>query len=142
MELKAIKNTLEAYANAYCSKDIDAMMLVFDNSDNISVIGTGADEYCVGQEEVRELFLRNFKEATTHQFEWNWIDVRLSNNHAIVSVTLLIHLTYQNTSLKVPIRWTVVLKKENGRWLWIHRNASVAASNQDEGQAYSKENSL
>jgi ketosteroid isomerase-like protein len=38
--------------------------------------------------------------------------------------------------LKVPLRWTVVLKKENDRWVWIHRHASTAASNQEDGQAY------
>jgi len=136
MELKAIKNTLKAYAKAYCSKDINDMMQIFDDSDNISVIGTGADEYCVGKEEVRKLFIRNFAAATAHKFEWDWIDVRISENHAVVSVTLRIHLEYQNKQITVPIRWTVVLKYKNNRWVWIHRNASVAASNQDEGQAY------
>lgn len=140
MEIKAIKSTLEDYAKSYCAKDIDAMMLVFDNSDNISVIGTGADELCVGREKVKDLFLRNFNEATASKFEWNWIDVRISENHAVTSVTLTIHLEYKGQQLKVPVRWTVVLKNENGKWVWIHRNASTAASSQDDGQAYPKEN--
>jgi ketosteroid isomerase-like protein len=139
MEIKAIKSTLEDYKNAYCSKDIEAMMSVFDDSENISVIGTGADELCVGQNEVRDLFLRNFEEATATRFEWDWLDVRISGNHAVVSVTLTIHLEYKGNKLKVPIRWTVVLKNKNGKWVWIHRNASMAASNQDDGQAYPKD---
>lgn len=138
MEIKAIKLTLEDYANAYCSKDIDALMNVFDNSDNISVIGTGADELCVGLIKVKNLFLRNFEEARATKFKWNWIDIRISDNHAIVSVTLNIHLVYKGDQINVPVRWTVVLKKNNKRWVWIHRNASIAASNQEEGQAYPK----
>lgn len=139
MEIEAIKSTLEDYATAYCSKDINAMMNVFDNSDNISVIGTGADELCVGQNEIRDLFLRNFEEATATKFQWNWIDTRISENHAVVSVTLTIHLEYNGTGFEVPIRWTVVLKNKNEKWTWIHRNASTSASNQDEGHAYPKE---
>jgi len=115
METEAIKSTLEDYAKAYCSKDIESMMRVFDNSENISVIGTGANELCVGQNEIKNLFLRNFEEATATKFEWDWLDVRISDNHAVVSVTLTIHLEYNGNKLKVPIRWTVVLKNKNGK---------------------------
>lgn len=137
---KEIKLTLEDYSKAYCNKDIDALMSVFDDSDNISVIGTGSDELCVGRKEVKELFIRNFKEATATKFEWDWIDIRISNNHAVVSVTLVIHLKNSEEYIEVPIRWTVVLKNNSNRWVWIHRNASLAASNQDEGMAYPKKN--
>ena len=44
-----IFSTLEDYAKVYCAKDIDSLMHVFDDSDNISVIGTGGDELCVGR---------------------------------------------------------------------------------------------
>ena len=136
---KEIKSTLEDYAEAYCAKDIDSLMRVFDDSDNISVIGTGVDELCVGRSAVKELFLRNFSEATANKFEWDWVDIRISGNHAVISVTL--HLVYMEDQLAVPIRWTVVVKNENGRWVWIHRHASTAASTQDEGEAYPKANS-
>jgi ketosteroid isomerase-like protein len=135
---KEIKSTLENYSKAYCTKDIDKLMLVFDDSDNISVIGTGSDELCVGRKEIKELFLRNFEEATATKFDWNWIDIRKSDNHAVVSVTLSIHLKCKGENLIVPLRWTVVLKNNDNRWVWIHRNASTAASNQDEGMAYPK----
>jgi ketosteroid isomerase-like protein len=139
MTKEAIHATLEDYAEAYCAKDIDSLMRVFDDSDNISVIGTGADELCVGRAAVKELFLRNFGEATANRFEWDWEDIRISRDHAVVSVTLAIHLEYKNNQLKVPVRWTVVLKKEHDRWVWLHRHASTAASGQEEGQAYPKD---
>lgn len=139
MTKEAIKSTLEDYAEAYCAKDIDALMRVFDDTDNISVIGTGSDELCVGRAAVKELFLRNFGEATANKFEWTWIDTRISGKHAVISVTLTIHLEYMEKQLKIPLRWTVVVKNENDRWLWIHRHASTAAADQDEGQAYPKE---
>ena len=139
MTEEAINSTLEDYAKAYCAKDINSLMRVFDDTDNISVIGTGADELCVGRAAVENLFLRNFSEATAYKFEWDWVDTRISKNHAVISVTLTIYLETTENQIKVPLRWTVVLKHENDRWVWIHRHASTAASNQGEGQAYPKD---
>ncbi len=134
-----IEATLDDYANAYCAKDIDAMMAVFADDDNISVIGTGEDEFCVGHTEVRQLFVRNFAEASAQRFEWQRIDTRVFDGHAVMSVKLVIHLIYQGDALQVPIRWTAVVRKKSDRWVWMHRHASSAASNQDEEAAYPKD---
>lgn len=139
MEKEKIMATLEDYASAYCDKDIDSLMKVFIESDDISLIGTGRDELCGGREAVRRVFLRNFEEATAQQFEWHWSHVIVSGDCAVVAITLTIHLKYQDDDLKVPVRWTVALKKDQGRWCWLHRHASSAASSQDEGAAYPKD---
>lgn len=127
--------TLEAYAKAYCAKDIDALMLVFDASEEISVIGTGEDELCSGVKAVKELFVRNFAEATALKFEWGWRDVIISNQCAVVSQCLTINLNTEDGQICVPVRWTVVLKKLD-RWVWVHRHASTASGSQAKGQAY------
>jgi len=136
MTKKSIFATLEVYAKAYCQKDISSLMSVFANSDNISVIGTGGDELCIGREEIRSLFQRNFNEATAQKFEWNWYDIIISGDHAVVAATLTIHIEHRGKQVKVPLRWTIVLKNNNEQWLWIHRNASIADSKQNAGNAY------
>ena len=138
-EKKSIMATLEDYATAYCAKDIDALMQVFADGEDISLIGTGGDELCGGREAVKKVFSRNFEEATAYQFEWHWSHIIVSNDHAAVAITLTIHLEYQGKDLKVPVRWTVALKKDRGRWAWLHRHASSVASSQDEGQAYPRD---
>jgi ketosteroid isomerase-like protein len=138
-EEKLIMATLEDYATAYCAKDINALMHVFADSEDISLIGTGADELCGGRKAVKEVFVRNFEEAAAYQFEWHWSHIIVSNDHAVVATTLTIHLKYQGDDLKVPVRWTVALRKDHDRWKWLHRHASSAASSQDEGQAYPKD---
>ena len=45
--------TLDAYADAYCAKDVGGLMALFDAGDDVSVIGTGADELCAGQAQRR-----------------------------------------------------------------------------------------
>ena len=85
------------------------------------------------------MLLRNFGEATANRFEWDWLDTRISGNHAVISITFSLHLEYMKNQLVVPLRWTVVVKNEIGCWVWIHRHASTAAANQDDGQAYPKD---
>ena len=138
MEKNKILATLEDYAAAYCNKDIKALMNVFADGNEISLIGTGGDELCGGREEVEKVFLRNFTEATAKQFEWHWSHVVISNDCAVVATTLTIHLEYQGEELKVPVRWTVALTRDHGRWVWLHRHASSAAAGQDDGAAYPK----
>jgi ketosteroid isomerase-like protein len=128
--------TLDAYATAYCGKDIDRLMALFDGGDDVSVIGTGADELCSGTNAIRELFKRNFHEATAERFEWHWRRTTVRGDSAVVATTLTIHLDADGQKLAVPLRWTVALRKHEGRWLWLHRHASSAARGQDEGKAY------
>jgi len=128
--------TLEDYADAYCAKDIDRLMAVFDDGEDISLIGTGSDELCSGQSEIKAVFLRNFSEATATRFQWHWKHVTLADSCAVVAITLTIHLDTQDGPLQVPVRWTVSLVRRNGQWRWLHRHASSAAASQEEGAAY------
>jgi uncharacterized protein (TIGR02246 family) len=128
--------TLEEYASAYCAKDLNRLMTLFDEGDDISIIGTGADELCSGRAAIRELFERNFAEATAEQFEWHWTNVTVRGDTAVVATTLTIHLDLGGEKIQVPIRWTVSLCRKSGGWRWLHRHASAAAGGQDEGAAY------
>ncbi len=132
----AVLETLEDYAAAYCAKDIKRLMSVFDDGEDISLIGTGADELCSGRAAVEAVFVRNFAEATASRFEWHWKHVTVIDDLAVVAITLTIHLETENGKLQVPVRWTVSLIRKAGRWLWLHRHASSAATSQDEGTAY------
>jgi len=135
-EESKIMETLEEYASAYCAKNTDRLMAIFFESDSISLIGTGADELCTGPDAIREIFNRNFAEATATQFEWHWKQITIVNDSAVVAITLTIHLETDGGPISVPLRWTVSLVKTMGNWMWLHRHASATASSQDEGTAY------
>lgn len=134
----AVLATLEEYAEAYCSKDVDRLMALFDDGENISLIGTGGDELCAGRSAIKAVFLRNFSDATATKFAWDWKHVTVTDSNAVVAITLTIHLETQDGLLKVPVRWTVSLVERSGQWRWLHRHASSAAMSQDEGTAYPK----
>lgn len=134
----AVFATLDEYAEAYCAKDVARLMDLFVEGENISLIGTGADELCSGRAEVTGIFERNFRDATAHRFEWGWKDVSIHGDAAVVAVALKIHLSAGGEDLVIPIRWTVSLVKVGDAWKWVHRNASAAAGSQDDGKAYPK----
>ena len=135
-EEEAVLGTLEEYAEAYCSKDIDRLMALFDDGDDISLIGTGADELCAGRADIKAVYLRNFSDATATRFQWHWKHVTLTDGYAVVAITLTIYLDTQDGPIQVPVRWTVSLARRSGRWRWLHRHASSAAASQKEGTAY------
>lgn len=139
-EQTAVLATLDEYADAYCAKDLQRLMAVFVDGEDISLIGTGADELCSGRKMIASVFERNFRDAKATQFEWQWKDVALHGDAATVAVTLNIHLIIDEESCVVPIRWTVSLVKTDSGWKWVHRHASAAAGSQDEGAAYPIEN--
>ena len=128
--------TLDHYADAYCAKDADGLMALFDSGDDITVIGTGNDELCTGHDQIRHLFNRNFAEAAAHRFEHHWIAASIRDDTAVVATTLTIHVHIDGEPLQVPVRWTVTLHHDGDRWLWLHRHASSPATSQDDGQAY------
>ncbi|MFQ5623992.1 MAG: nuclear transport factor 2 family protein [Paracoccaceae bacterium] len=128
--------TLESYARAYCAKNTDALMALFDETAAVSLIGTGNDELCDDREKIRAVFERNFADATAERFEWHWRHVTTAGDAAAVAATLTIHLDINGEKLRVPVRWTVALVRRSNGWKWLHRNASVAASGQSSGAAY------
>jgi len=135
----AVLATLEEYASAYCAKDLKRLMAIFVDGEDVSLIGTGADELCSGRKAVASVFERNFRDATATQFKWQWKDIAIHGQAATVAITLNIHLTIEGESLVVPVRWTVSLVKTDAGWKWVHRHASAAAGSQEEGSAYPTE---
>src|SRR5262249_18747196 len=133
---EAVLATLEDYADAYCAKDIMRLMMVFDDGDDISLIGTGADEFCERRSEIEAVFLRSFSEATATRFQWSRKHVKMSGEFAFVTITLTIPVNTHNGPVLLPVRWTVALSKRSGRWRWLHRHASTAAGSQKEGTAW------
>ena len=133
---EAIMATLEEYSAAYRGKDLARLMAIFVDGPDISLIGTGADELCAGRDEVAAIFERNLRDATATAFEWGWRDIVVHGDMATVAIAVTIRLEVEGAALEVPIRWTVVLTLVDGRWRWVHRNASSAAGGQKQGTAY------
>jgi len=69
----------------------------------------------------------------------NGIDIKTLEMWLWDAAEANIQVRPQGKVVTVPIRWTVVLEQRDGKWLWLHRHSSVAASGQAKGTAYPTE---
>lgn len=133
---REVLGTLERYAERYGAKDVDGVTVLFADDPDVLLIGTGADERWLGKGEVRQQFARNFAEAERTRFEWVTQHVAAAGDAAWVAADAVVHVTVGGKERSIPIRFTVVLERQNGAWRWLHRHASVAAGDQPSGAAY------
>ena len=136
-----ILNTLEHYQDAYNAKDLDRLMTLFGGECEPGVIGTGGDEYLFGRDAVRGLFARNFAETDEVDYGWGDRHVDVLADFAWVQARATVSGRVGEKRFNVPLRWTIVLAEQDGRWRWLHRHSSVAASAQKEGVSYPKSTS-
>lgn len=132
----AVSATLDRYAERYGAKDVDGVTELFADDPDVLLIGTGADERWVGRPEVRRQFARNFAEAEHTRFEWVSRHVAAAGDAAWVAADAIVHVVVDGAARSIPIRFTVVLERRGGAWVWMHRHASVAAGDQSTGTAY------
>lgn len=134
---EAVCATLDRYAERYGAKDVDGVTELFADDPDVLLVGTGADERWVGKPEVRRQFARNFAEAERTRFEWISRHVAAAGPDAAwVAADAVVHVTVEGVERSIPIRFSVVLERRDGAWLWLHRHASVAAGGQPSGAAY------
>lgn len=134
-DVDEILATLEACERAYCARDGEGLMALFDEDAAISLIGTGEDVPYQNRKKILALFKRNFKTANARRFEWHWRHVTVSGNAAVVASSLTIHPQDTSGSVPQPERWTVALVRRGSGWKWLHRHASIAAPGQGDGAA-------
>jgi ketosteroid isomerase-like protein len=135
-DIEAIEQTLVDYASAYAASDIEAMMGLFSVFHTLGGIGTGGDEYLFGHEATRALFERNFKGAEGVRIDWGEYHVEVLSDAAWVQAKAEVSGAEDGKKFSVPLRWSIVLVREQGKWKWSHRHVSVAAGSQEEGTAY------
>ena len=135
-EERAVLATLDLHAERYGAKDVEGVTDLFADDPDVLLIGTGADERWLGKGQIRHQFVRNFAEAERTRFEWRSRHVAAAGDAAWVAADAVVHVTVEGEERSIPIRFTVVLERRAGAWVWLHRHASVAAGGQPSGAAY------
>ncbi len=126
----AILATLEAYANAYNTHDIDAIMALWADDPDVLLIGTGPDEKRIGTAEVRRQFAHNFARAKTLLFAFTNAMVSIHENSAIVVANADARTLVDDQIIQFSLRMTIILKYSQNRWWWVHRHAATLPHHQ------------
>lgn len=126
----AILATLENYANAYNTHDIDAIMALWADDPDVLLIGTGPDEKRIGIAEVRRQFAHNFARAKTLLFEFTNAVVSIYEDKAIVVANADVRTLVDDQIIQFSLRMTIILKYSQNRWWWVHRHAATLSHDQ------------
>ena len=119
------KNLLEfaAYAKA---KDADSMLSMFDNSDDIMLVGSDSSEVKRGRKEIKDLLQVALGKPYIINWDFNNAEVFTSNQVAWAFVNNSVMLLNEDGSeIRIPYRLTSVWIKNGKDWKLKFFNGSI-----------------
>ena len=110
------KNLLKFAASAK-AKNADSMLSMFDNSDDIMLIGSDSSEVKRGRKEIRELIQMSLSKPYTINWDFNNAEIFNSDNVAWAFVNGSAALLNDNGSeIRIPYRLTSIWIKRGVNW--------------------------
>lgn len=112
-----------AYAKA---KDTDSMLSMFDNSDDIMLVGTDSSEVKRGRKEIKDLLQVALGKPYIINWDFNNAEVFTSNQVAWAFVNnSVILLNKDGSEIRIPYRLTSVWIKNGKDWKLKFFNGSI-----------------
>lgn len=134
VEIHRIEETIHLYIKGYQQKDIDTFTSVL--SPSIQGFGSGPDEVVQGREE----FIRHVRRDLD---QCDHVEIRMEGTRisGILPVAWVMSyctfvVTAGDETSEFTGRFTVVLRKEDDRWLFEQIHFSLPATGQAAGQSY------
>jgi ketosteroid isomerase-like protein len=119
-----ITEALNIWNNAAKNSNTELMMSLFDDSENIMLIGSDSAEIWKGKDQIRGHLNSIFPNESV-SWEMNRIDIDGYGNTAWVFVDgSIIISTDTGENIKAPYRFTGILIKKNKEWKWRLFNGS------------------
>lgn len=120
-----ITAALDLWNKASGSANTDQMMSMFDDSDNIMVIGSANGEINKGKDEIRKWISQLYGFAG-FSWEMNRVDIDSNGKTAWVFVDGSMILNFKKgDTRKAPYRFTGIMVKKNNQWKWRLFDGSV-----------------
>jgi len=121
---------------AYIRRDLNALIALYSAAAVPVAYGTGIDEKAVGIAEIKALYERDINQADSVNVVTGWHSVSVNGPVAWVAEEATVEAEVEGNKLSFPLRKTVVLEKQGGKWLVVQCHFSLPAANQPEGKAY------
>jgi ketosteroid isomerase-like protein len=131
-----ILSILDDYAKYYLNKDLDGLISLFVSDQDLVAIGTGADEWVNGLDQLRNGFIRDLSQADDIRMIFDNLTISKLEEVVWVSGTMTMHAMVDGSEVIMPGRITMVLIKRNNGWLFTHLHYSVPAEKQENGESW------
>jgi ketosteroid isomerase-like protein len=134
----AVMAVLEQFRQAYTQRDMQLALALFPPDSDVVLIGTGADEKCVGLGDIQRQFERDWTQSESLAVEWgSGFSVSAAGPVAwVVLPEALVRVTAGGQAMELPLRLSVVLEQRGERWLFMHVHFSFPAAGEAAGESF------
>ena len=131
-----VKAALEGYAKAYAARDIKGVMdLIAPEAETAFTGCEGGESLLLGLDQVKTGHEHDFSEAKSIRTECSPLVIGAKGDVAWFSARLVLHWDTGTKKLLYAGRWTGVLEKRDGKWLFVQSHFSLPAEGQPEPEA-------
>ena len=131
-----ILTLLQAYAEAYASRDANRLMDLHAEDADVVMFGSGADERRVGKAAIRLQAERDWSQSDSLTLAYDWTSVSAAGAVAWASTELTVTVSSEGQSLTLPARFSVVCERRKDRWYIVQGHFSFPATEQAAGQSF------
>jgi ketosteroid isomerase-like protein len=128
-EVSEIRKGLLRMNEMLATKDLQSVMSIYDDSDDIMVVGSDSGEVFIGKERVRVFMKMIVSMPFIFSFE---IDKPVINQHQDIAWVFcdskMVHTRTNGKVSKIPYRITAVLVKKGNEWKWKMFSGSIPRS--------------
>ena len=132
-----VLKTLAEYARAFEAADQNAIMALQLQDQDLRFIGSGLDEWRDGVENVRAQVRRDFTQARKLILVFTEVHVCAEGTAAWIAAPTTVRVHFGDNRVREYFgRFTAVLVKRDGRWLFTQVHFSTPAAGKPEGQSF------
>jgi ketosteroid isomerase-like protein len=132
----AVMAAMKKLSDAYAKRDVKAVLATLVPDPDLVILGTGADEKCLGPEQAKKQVERDFAQSQSSSMEIGWHTVSAEGPVAWVTADAAFHAVVARKKVKLPVRLTAVLVHRGRKWLIAQQHASMAAGGQEAGKSW------
>lgn len=128
---EAIKVLLDEFVKSYAEQDLEKAISIIAPDANVVFYGTGAKEKCVGREEIRAQFEKDWSQIEAPTLEYNWTLISSAGNVAWAAIDAVLRATIEDKNQSFPMRITKVFEKRGNKWLIVQAHFSFPDKSQN-----------
>ena len=131
-----VKTILRSFTDTYRNRDMKAFFECIAPDADVVMYGTGADEKCIGPEQIRIQIERDWAQSESAVLLFDWTTVSSLGPVAWTAVDGELRFKAGGKDETFPARATFVLEKRKGRWLIVQAHFSTPAAGQKKGHSF------
>ena len=134
--IAAVRGVLDRFAAAYAAKDVAGVLGCFAVGEDGVLVGTGADEWRVGDAEVRAQTERDFAQGDALSIDYGDIHIEGRDRVAWFAAQATIRANLSGEPFEAALRLTGVLTQQGDGWKIVESHLSFPAAAQEPGRSF------